>query len=126
LVWSLVALIYTMGLISARFKRRWRNKLIQMGADDDENTFDSEDPRSFLFRSDLHWHMFVRDFCFTLVVSFPLAYLYIRSLDAVYTKGTGSAWTTLGETAVWLIPITLGTMLASSIFDKALSLYVGD
>jgi hypothetical protein len=61
-----------------------------------------------------------------LILSTGLAYLYIRALDAVYTKGTASPWVTLGETASWLIPITLGIIISSSIFDNAMSLYAGD
>lgn len=121
LVWSLIAGIYTLGLLSARFKRRWRSKIVR-----DEESFDSSDLRYLFFRGYIHWYMFVRDFCFTLVTIFPLALLYIRALDAAYTEGVASPWVSLGETAAASVPITFGIMISSSIFDKALSLYSGD
>ena len=102
LAWSLVAAVYTLGLLSARFKRRWRRKIEEAGIE--EEPFPSGivdvDFRSLFFRGYLHWYMFVRDFCFTLAVIFPLTFLYIRALDAAYTKGTASPWTSLGETAL--------------------------
>lgn len=124
LVWSLIALFYTLGLLSARFKRRWRRKIEGAGIED--TPFDSSDFGYPFIRSALHWEILVRDFCFTLASTFPLIYLYIKALDAAYTKGTASPWVSLGETASFCIPITFGIMIASSIFDKALSLYAGD
>jgi hypothetical protein len=125
LVWSLIALIYTTGLINARFKRRWRTRMLASGYEDEEfNWYDH--PQRLLFKSRLRQEMFQRDFAFTLVIAFPLTYLYIRALDSAYTKGASSPWTTLSETATWLIPITFGIIIASSIFDNAMSLFAGD
>ena len=31
LVWSLIAAVYTLGLLSARFKRRWRRRVYEAG-----------------------------------------------------------------------------------------------
>lgn len=124
LVWSLVAGIYTLGLLGARFKRRWRHKIYEAGIA--ETPFSDSQIRSAFFRGYLHWNMFVRDFCLTLVATFPLIYLYIRALDAAYTKGTASPWTSMGETFLASIPITFGIMISSSIFDKAMALVAGD
>ena len=123
-VWSLVAAIYTFGLLSARFKRRWRGKLDSAGVK--EKSFSSDDVRSILFRGHVHYFMFIRDFCFTLVITFPLTLIYMRAIDAAYTAGKASPWVSLGETLIACIPVTFGIMIASSIFDKALSLYAGD
>jgi hypothetical protein len=127
-VWSLVAGVYTLGLLGARFKRRWRRKLYETGVE--EEYYDQSDKDAFLraniFRSELHYYMFVRDFSFTLAVTFPLTFLYLRALDAAYTNGVASPWMSLLETLFACVPVTLFIMLASSIFDKALSLYAGD
>ena len=121
-VWSLVAAIYTLGLLSARFKRRWRDKLNQAGVEDES----IGGIRSLFFRGYIHYYMFIRDFCFTLAITFPLTLIYMRAIDAAYTDGVASPWVSLGETILACIPVTFGIMIASSIFDKALSLYAGD
>jgi hypothetical protein len=122
LVWSLIAGVYTLGLLSARFKRRWRGMLAKEGYEED----DSDYTAYFPFRSAYHRAMFRREFSFTIATTFPLIYLYIRALDVAYTEGLASPWITLGETALACIPVTFGIMISSAIFDKALSLYSGD
>ena len=130
LVWSLIAGVYTLGLLSARFKRRWRRMMDEIGYE--EVLFDKSIGSSYgmindvFFRSYYHRHLFVREFSFTLATTFPLIYLYIRALDSAFTDGKSLPWVTLGETALACIPVTYGIMIASSIFDKALSLYSGD
>jgi hypothetical protein len=121
-VWSLIAVVYMLGLISARFKRRWRWMIFEAGVEEKKYSFS----QSVFFRSNLHWHMFVREFSFTLATIFPLTLLYVRAMQAAATDGTASPWTSLGITVLVWIPVTFGIMLASSIFDKALSLYSGD
>jgi len=132
LVWSLIAGTYTLGLLGARFKRRWRSKIHRAGIE--EEYYNNLRVGAFLtgywketfFRSELHYQMFVRDFCLTLAATFPLSFLYIRALDAAYTKGMASPWVSVGETFWACVPITFGIMLSSSIFDKALALFAGD
>lgn len=127
LVWSLVAGVYTLGLLSARFKRRWRRRMAEAGIEEDYFTNPSEGPIETLFRSELHWHMFVRDFAFTLAIVFPLTLLYMRAWQSAQDFNVfASPWYSLSCSTVVCIPATLAVMLASSIFDKALSLYVGD
>ena len=121
-VWSLIAAVYTLGLISARFKRRLRRKLSDAGIE--EETYPSF--RAEFFRSRLHKQMFQRDFSFTLAVIFPLTLLYVIAMQAAATEGSASPWDSLGITVLVCIPTTFGVMLASSVFDKALSLYSGD
>ena len=128
-VWSLIAVVYTLGLISARFKRRWRRKLAEGGYE--EEYYDKSNPynmtfKKTFFRSPLHYHMFVRDFSFTLATTFPLSLLYVRAMQAAVTEGTASPWTSLGITVLTCLPVTFCIMISSSIFDKALSLYAGD
>jgi hypothetical protein len=120
LVWSLIAGVYTLGLLSARFKRRWRRMMEEKGVEEDYES------RWVFFRGYYHWYMFVREFNFTLAIIFPLSFLYIRALDVAYTDGAASPWITLGETVLACVPITFGIMISSYIFDKALSLYAGD
>jgi hypothetical protein len=120
LVWSLIAGIYTLGLSSAGIKRRWRRLLEEKGITEDIIE------RWDFFRGHMHWEMFVREFCFTLAVTLPLTYLYIRALDVAYTDGIASPWISLGETFLASVPVTFGIMISSAIFDKALSLYSGD
>lgn len=133
LAWSLVAGVYTLGLLSARFKRRWRRRLVEYGIEEeyyDNSEYDAyHNPplKQMLFRSELHWHMFVRDFSFTLAITFPLTFLYLRAWQTAQDFNVfASPWYSLGCSVFVCIPVTLGVMLASAIFDKALSLYVGD
>lgn len=122
LVWSLIAGVYTLGLLSARFKRRWRRLMYEKGIEEDDNDYGRHLP----FRSVYHSYMFKREFSFTLAITFPLTLLYIRALDAAYTEGMASPWVSLGETVGACCFVTIGIMISSSIFDKALSLYAGD
>lgn len=129
LVWSLVAGVYTLGLLSARFKRRWRRRMAESGFN--EKSYDSGIEYSALiyqfFRSDLHLEMFKRDFAFTLAVTFPLTLLYMRAWQSAQDFNVfASPWYSLSCSAFVCIPVALTVMFASSIFDKALSLYIGD
>jgi len=120
--WSTVAVIYTLGLIFARMKRRWRNKY----------GYDNEGGGLF-FKTFISnnvnlddWIMFKRNFSFTLVVSFPIIFLYVRAIQTASTAGTASPWSSLLTTVLICVPITFASMNISSIFDNALSLYEGD
>lgn len=125
LVWSLIAGIYTLGLLGARFKRRWRKRIFESGYVEEEYTGLAAN-RS-IFRSALHRDMFVRDFCFTLLVTFPLNLLYMRAMQTATSQSSQfSPWISLFAAIMFCIPVTLFIMLVSSIVDKALSLYVGD
>jgi len=129
LVWSLVAAVYTLGLLSARFKRRWRRRMAKAGITEEHS--EGVNPYSpiiyQLFRSDFHWEMFKRDFAFTLAITFPLTLLYMRAWQSAQDFNVfASPWYSLSCSTFVCIPVALVVMLASSIFDKALSLYVGD
>lgn len=124
-VWTLIAVVYTLGLISARFKRRWRKKVQERSGD---AIFDERFGifKEMFFGNALNYQMFVRNFSFTLVTAFPLTFVYIRAMQAVQSGGTSSPWNALGTSVLVWVPVTLLIMLSSSIFDKALSLYAGD
>jgi len=119
-VWSLIAVVYTLGIIMARMKRRWRKMFTQ-------TTGRERDFINMLFRrDDDNWEMFKRDFSFTLVMSFPIIFLYARAIQASASSGTASPWASLSTTILVCLPITLMAMIVSSIFDNALALYAGD
>ena len=122
-VWSLIAMIYVFGLISAKIKRRWRRKVLENGYVVKKYNLGSE---TIFARSNLHWDMFQRDFSFTLAASFVLTFLYVRAMQAALSQGTASPWSAFGTTLLVWIPVTFGVMIMSSIIDKALSLYEGD
>jgi hypothetical protein len=122
-VWSLIAMIYVFGLISARIKRRWRRKMLERGYVVKDYNLGTQ---TIFARSNLHWDMFQRDFSFTLAASFILTFLYVRAMQAALTEGTASPWSAFGMTLLVWIPVTFGVMIMSSIIDKALSLYEGD
>lgn len=127
-VWSLIAAVYTLGLLSARFKRRWRSRIAQTGY---EEEYYNPSPytaslKEMLFRSELHYQMFIRDLSFTLAITLPLTLLYVRAMHAALSQGTASPWISLGITVFVWFPVAILIMISSSIFDKALSLYAGD
>ena len=119
-VWSLIAMTYIFGLISARIKRRWRRIRFAMGDEDD--VVEGWD----FFRGWFHWEMFKREFSFTIASTFILTFLYVRAMQAAVSEGKASPWLAFGTTILVWIPATFGVMLMSSILDKALSLYEGD
>ncbi len=120
--WSTVAVIYTLGIILARMKRRWRRIY----------GYDNEGG-SLLFKTFIthnteidDWIMFKRNFSFTLVIGFPIIFLYVRAIQTSLSSGTASPWSSLSTTVFICVPITLAAMNVSAIFDNALSLYEGD
>jgi len=119
-VWSLIAVIYIFGLISAKIKRRWRR--IRFAQGDYDDVIESWD----FFRGLFHWEMFVREFSFTIASTFILTFLYVRAMQAAVTLGTASPWLSFGTTLLVWLPVTFGVMIMSSILDKAFSLYEGD
>ena len=122
-VWSLIAMIYVFGLISARIKRRWRRRMLDSGYEVDYYNVGSQ---TLFISSNLHWDLFKRDFSFTLASTFILTFLYVRAMQAALSEGTASPWSAFGMTLLMWIPVTFGVMIMSSILDKALSLYEGD
>lgn len=120
LAWSTIAVIYTLGLILAKMKRRWRNKTSSNQYHD--NLFS----KFISYDSGFSWSLYKRNFSFTLVITFPITFLYIRAIQASTTHGTASPWTALGTTFLLSFPVTFAGMIISGFFDSALSLYEGD
>lgn len=118
IVYSLIAIIYTFGLFSAKLKRRWRTIYIQKGNRDDSSY-------SF-FLSDFLKTMFLREFSFTLVVTFPFTFIYIRAMHVANTSGASSPWFSLTITVLCCWLITFIVMIVSYFIDNALSLYSGE
>ena len=120
--WSTVAVIYTLGIILARMKRRWRR---MYGHTNESGSLAYQIfIQSHVEHAD--WLMYKRNFSFTLVIGFPLIFLYVRAIQTSVNAGNVSPWSSLFTTVLICIPITLAGMTVSSIFDNALSLYEGD
>ncbi|MBI5954444.1 MAG: hypothetical protein HY865_22535 [Chloroflexi bacterium] len=120
-LWSFIAVIYTLGMISAKVKRRWKRLLFERGYV--ENYYDSG---ASIFRSPLHRAMFNREFSFTIVIVFPLTILYVRAMIVAANNVAVSPWASLNITLFVCVPVTFCVMLASSFLDRAISLYDGD
>ena len=120
--WSTLAVVYTLGIILARMKRRWRR--IYGHENDGRSLAYQIFVRGPLRHAD--WLMYKRNFSFTLVIGFPIIFLYVRAIQTSLTSGTASPWSSLLTTTIICIPINLAAMIVSSIFDNALSLYEGD
>ena len=137
LAWSTVAVIYTLGIILARMKRRWREKNPQPYDQTKQRTVDWANVSSEVDRQKAEIALqntyknktFIRNFSFTLVLSFPIVFLYTRAIQTSLVADTSlfaSPWTSLMLTFAFCLPITFAGMLIAEIFDKALALYQGD
>lgn len=120
--WSTVAVIYTLGLILARMKRRWRR--LYGHRNENGNIVYQFFTRARVENAD--WLMYKRNFSFTLLIGFPLVFLYVRAIQTSINAGNVSPWNSLLITVLICVPVTLGGMVIASIFDNALSLYEGD
>ncbi len=120
--WSTVAVIYTLGIILARMKRRWRR--IYGHTNDNGNLVYQFFVRNHVEHAD--WLMYKRNFSFTLIIGFPIIFLYVRAIQTSLSSGTSSPWSSLSTAILVCTPITWAGMIVSSIFDSALSLYEGD
>lgn len=121
--WSTIAVVYTLGIILARMKRRWRR--IFPGKREGGRFF--FDMLFFHKHDDYDWLMFKRNFAFTLVISLPITFLYVRAIQtSMSLSGFVSPWSSLFTTVLISVPITLAGIIVSAIFDNALSLYEGD
>ena len=120
--WSTIAVVYTLGIILARMKRRWR-RMFPMKEDSGNNFFEM---LLIHRKEDYDWMMFKRNFSFTLIIGFPIIFLYVRAIQTSATSGTASPWSSLLTTVLLCVPYTLIGMIISAIFDNALSLYEGD
>ncbi len=121
--WSTVAVVYTLGIILARMKRRWRRIYGHM-EDNGSIFYQFFVSDHSVYHSD--WLMYKRNFSFTLVIGFPIIFLYVRAIQTSLSSGFASPWSSLLTTTLICVPITFAAMIVSSIFNNALSLYEGD
>lgn len=120
--WSTIAVIYTLGIILARMKRRWRKKYGMRNISSDNIVV----LLAFARKDDEDWLFFKRNFSFTLVIGFPIIFLYVRAIQTSLAGEAISPWSSLATTLWICLPVTLAGMIVSAIFDNALSLYEGD
>lgn len=135
LAWALVAIIYSLGLVNAWIRRRWKEKFgNEMGSNSVFNFFAviSLGTSSPIFsdyeKHKINWNNFKRDFSFLFVVLFPIVFLFSRALTATEdaTGITGSPWGDLLVSFLNTIWVTLLMMVVTSMFDFAMSMFVGD
>lgn len=128
LAWVLMAIIYSVGLVNAWVRRRWRRIYGTRGADHSVvNLFLFFEP----FKDDeaqRRLRNFKRDFSYAYVVMFPITFLYARAVAASRdaTGITASPWGDVVLTAFITLPVAIGTMIATSMFDFTMSLFKGD
>ena len=128
LSWTLVALVYSIGLLNAYLRRRWRKLHGDSRADHSiiRNLYAFlEDDKG---ENKVRKQNFKRDFSLLYVVMFPITFLFSRAVTASEnaTGMTGSPWGDLFLTAFNSIFVAIGMMMVTSIFDYAMSMFIGD
>ena len=136
LSWILVALVYSIGLLNAYWRRRWRKlygdskadhsiirnlsaffdlEVILGGKEDDE-------------KQKIRKQNFKRDFSLLYAVMFPITFLFNRAITASEnaTGITESPWGDLLYTAFISVFVAIGMMMVTSIFDYTMSMFIGD
>lgn len=128
LAWVLMAIIYSVGLLNAWVRRRWRRTYGTRGADHSVlNLFYVFDLTKGA-AEDRKIRNWKRDFSYAYVVMFPITFLYARAV-AASTDATGitpSPWGDVVMSALITVPVALGTMIVTSMFDFTMSLFKGD
>jgi len=117
LVWSLIALIYSLGLINALILRRWQRLFKQRNRIATRFWF-------MLWQYDkvVVWRLYA----WHVIVSFVFTFLYTQAVMAAFSGGTFSPWTAffISCALVWIVALVL--MGVTRLFDAALSLYSGE
>ncbi len=134
LAWVLIALIYSIGLINAFIRRRWRKLFGIKTADHSvKNMLWISDLLLTLAgakdeHSEVRARNFKRDFSIMYVIMFPITFLYARAISATVsaTTITSSPWGDVVSAAFITIPTAIGMMVITSMFDFALSMFAGD
>jgi hypothetical protein len=132
LAWVLFAIIYSVGLLNAYLRRRWRKLYGDIRADHSIfNLFAKIDTTTYgpdKEQAHIKFRNFQRDFSSLYVVMFPVTFLYSRAITATQhaTGVTSSPWGDISLSAFFAFPITVTMMVISSMFDFALSIFVGD
>lgn len=127
LAWLLLAVLYSLGIINAYIRRRWRTKyggemnhsvlnlMWATGTNDEEES----------------WKLvsnFQRDFSFMYVQSFLFTFLFSRAISAseFATSLTPSPWGDIMAAAGINIVVALAMMVVTSMFDFSMSMFVGE
>ena len=133
LAWVVVAIVYSTGLINAAIRRRWRRLYGDSRGDHSIFNFFSLFNLSDYSEKDrliarIQFRNFQRDFSFLYVVMFAVALLINRAVNATEagTNITPSPWGNLVATLFLNIPLTIGMMVITSMFDFAMSMFLGD
>jgi hypothetical protein len=130
LAWVLVAILYSIGLINAYVRRRWRRKYgDRIGDHSVLNlvylfTVEPFRDKESIIRS----RNFKRDFSFIYVVMFPITFLFSRAISATNnaTGLTSSPWGDVGLSAIINVFVALVMMIITSMFDFSMSMFLGD
>ena len=116
LVWSLIALIYSLGLVNALILRRWRSLFKKKST-------------SLRFRFVIWKYddvIFGRAYAWSVITTFPFTYLYTRAISVALSGGNFSAWGSffLSVVLVWIVALMM--LGVTHLFDAAFSLYSGE
>lgn len=134
LAWVLVAMIYSFGMFNAWVRRRWRKKYGTASIDNSIlNMFSvmalSDKIRyQYELEHATRWRNFQRDFSFVYLILYIPLFFYTRAVTATQTATgiTGSPWGDLVTVAFIGIPVAIAMMAITSMFDFAMSMFVGD
>ncbi|WP_420641404.1 hypothetical protein [Candidatus Leptofilum sp.] len=133
LAWVLVAIIYSLGLINAWVRRRWKEKFGNEKGDNSIFNFFailelSNSHSSNYEKHKIKWKNFQRDFSFLFIILFPIVFLFSRALTATETTTsiTGSPWGDLQIALFHTTWVSILMMVVTSMFDFAMSMFVGD
>jgi len=134
LAWVLIAVVYSVGFVNAWIRRRWRRLYGTKRADHSVfNLFYWFRLNSVYFEKDKQVYEtmgknFKRDFSILYVFMFLFTFLFSRAVTATKnaTGITPSPWWDLILSAIITIFVTLGMMIITSMFDYAMSIFLGD
>lgn len=129
----MIAWVYSFGLFNAYIRRRWQRLfgnpkgdhsilnalwwLETVGYNKEKQAINLTKQRNFQ-----------RDFSFVYVVMFIFTHLFSRAVSATNNAAgvTPSPWVDLVRAAFITLPVTFGMMVITSMFDFAMSVFVGD
>lgn len=121
LVWSLIAVMYSLGFFNAKIADKWSQMSREV------ESIDLMDPlRAYFSKADqrksrLQGKLFGRRYALALLSSFPFNYLYIRAASASFSDGQATPWFAFGITVVLSFFIGFIVMYLGSLFYSAMS-----
>lgn len=133
LAWVLIAVVYSVGIINAWIRRRWRRLYGTSRADHSilNGLWWFEDLASYGMEKEtakIKGKNFKRDFSILYMFMFLFTFLFGRAITATENAIgiTPSPWGDLFVTAIITIFVTFGMMVITSMFDYAMSIFIGD